>query len=269
MTAPAPDDLMLSAFLDGELDPTTMELVARRVAAEPALAARAAMFQAADRLLRQAFAVSGQSAAPLAGIVATAPRRPTSAKRAPTAGPAQTTRRGWLALAAASVAGIAVGASGWVALPAGNDRAASLAHTMAEIAEYHSIYTVEREHLAEVPAARKDHIETWLGGRLERPFKIPDLSHFELTFQGGRLLGIDRKPVAQLMYTEQNGSVIALCIVPATEDMTAIAHRATDGGVLLLGRGHGHQVLIVVGPSNNPFLDRIADALPALLFGHS
>jgi anti-sigma factor RsiW len=62
-----------------------------------------------------------------------------------------------------------------------------------EIVEYHAIYARGTQHLAEVPADRKDHIEKWLGDRLSQEFHVPDLSSMGLPFAGARLLGITRQ----------------------------------------------------------------------------
>ena len=67
-----------------------------------------------------------------------------------------------------------------------------------EIAAYHLVYARQTEHLAEVPAERREHIEAWLGSLLNRTLKVPDLSSQGLKFEGARLLAIDAYPVAQL-----------------------------------------------------------------------
>ena len=52
-------------------------------------------------------------------------------------------------------------------------------------------------------------------------FSIPDLSQFGLTFEGGRLLVAAGKPVAQLMYRLQDGTVIALCLQSSPDALPA------------------------------------------------
>src|SRR3954468_7961377 len=86
------------------------------------------------------------------------------------------------------------------------------AEFMAEVAKYHSVYARETEHLAEVPASRKDHIEEWLGARLERKLSVPDLSPAGWTFEGGRRLVEDDQPIAQLLYVAPGRQPIAVCI---------------------------------------------------------
>ena len=82
---------------------------------------------------------------------------------------------------------------------------------MAEIADYHRVYARQSRHLAEVPASETAHIETWLGNETGVPFTVPDLAASGFTFQGARLLVAGGKPVAQLLYTDAEGRVLALC----------------------------------------------------------
>lgn len=81
---------------------------------------------------------------------------------------------------------------------------------MDEIAAYHLVYARQTEHLAEVPAERREHIEAWLGSLLNRSLKVPDLSSQGLKFEGARLLAIDAYPVAQLLWSREHGDPVAL-----------------------------------------------------------
>ena len=63
----------------------------------------------------------------------------------------------------------------------------------------------------EVPASEKDHIETWLTKTVGIKIEVPDLAASGYDFQGARLLVVGGKPVAQLLYTDTNGKVIAIC----------------------------------------------------------
>ncbi|MGR3793162.1 hypothetical protein [Vannielia sp. SX4] len=101
---------------------------------------------------------------------------------------------------------------------------------MDEIADYHRVYARQVAHLVEVPASEKDHIETWLGKETGVPFSVPDLAASGFTFQGARLLVAGGKPVAQLLYTDADGQVMALCMLgregPGSEEFTP---RSFDG----------------------------------------
>ncbi len=264
MQSLAIDDTLLVAFVDGELDPTTRRMVLDQIHSDPALAERAAMFRQTTELLRAALSVPEQLEVPpalasnVARLVANAPSADRSARYG---------RRLWMSVAAAAaVAGFAIGSSGLLrSVPFASAPNPTVAHVLNEIADYHTVYVGEREHLVEVPAAGKEHLETWLGGRLQLAFQVPDLRAYDLEFKGGRLLGVDRQPVAQLMYTDKAGSPVALCIALTEFDATSPVQRYEDDALTLFGQGIGRHVFIVVGPKDSPVLAPIADAMPGLL----
>lgn len=269
------DDTLLVAFADGELDPITARLVEERVAADPALAERVAMFRQTAQLLHAALSTPDQLDVPpaLASNVARI-----AARHAPGVGRprldmsrwsmGRLQRRAWIPLAAAAaIAAFIFGGTDIIRHapfggPAGN---VTVAHVLDEVADYHSVYAGEREHLVEVPASRRDHLEAWLGARLQYAFKVPDLAAYNLDFQGGRLLAIDRQPVAQLMYTGKDGAAVALCIALTDGDASSSLQRQEGDGMTLFGKGEGHHVFVVVGPVGNPSLRAVAEAMPGLL----
>ena len=90
---------------------------------------------------------------------------------------------------------------------------------LGQIAQYHRVYaSTDREHLVEVGADQKAHIEYWFETMLDRPVTVPDLSEHGLVFQGGRLLGVNEKPVTQLVYLDGDDQPIALCIIPSEKE---------------------------------------------------
>src|SRR5216684_1741531 len=83
-------------------------------------------------------------------------------------------RRRVIAFAASFAAIVAVGfiagfANRFTPSPAPGDFSERL---LDEIADYHVLYAREDEHLVEVPADRREHIEAWLGDRLEREIRV-------------------------------------------------------------------------------------------------
>lgn len=249
------DDIMLVAFADGELDPTTTWLVEQQLAADPALAARVEMFRTTAKMLRAALSTHEHLAVPSAL---------TSRISRLVAPP----KRHWRPmLAAAMVAGLMFAGANLInRLPFSADPAATaVAHVMDEIADYHGVFAAEREHLVEVPAARKEHLEAWLGEKLKFAFRVPDLQEYGLDFQGGRLLAVDRLPVAQLIYTGRDGIPVALCIALIAGNATSQLQRHDDADMALFGTGQGHHAFVLIGPAANPVLKDIADAMPGLL----
>jgi anti-sigma factor RsiW len=81
-----------------------------------------------------------------------------------------------------------------------------------EVAGYHEIYARETTHLVEVPASQAEQLTAWLGERLDREITVPDLADAGLHFAGGRMLVVNDRPVAELMYTRAEGLPIAVCV---------------------------------------------------------
>jgi anti-sigma factor RsiW len=97
----------------------------------------------------------------------------------------------------------------------GRNGAGSALHD--EIARNHIVYSHETKHLVEVPAAEAEHLKMWLGDRLGGAFNVPELGDFGLRFEGGRMLVLDGRPVAQLIYTRDDGLPVGLYIAAAAE----------------------------------------------------
>jgi anti-sigma factor RsiW len=110
---------------------------------------------------------------------------------------------------AASLAAIVVfgGGAMW-----GGRAPSERADLVEEIAGYHQVYSRETAHLVEVPASQAEQLTAWLGERLDREIKVPDLADAGLHFAGGRMLVINDRPVAELMYTRAHGLPVAVCI---------------------------------------------------------
>ena len=126
-----------------------------------------------------------------------------------------------------------------------------------EIAAYHLVYARQTEHLAEVPAERREHIEAWLGSLLNRTLKVPDLSSQGLKFEGARLLAIDAYPVAQLLWSREHGDPIAICVTfgaPQRKPLDIEHHRGLNVGVW----DENGYTYVVVGALTEDSVRRIA-----------
>lgn len=225
-TAPLSDELMvwLSAYVDGALSEEERAEVDTLAARDPRVAAELEMLFALNDDLRAAFDTLLEEPMPAAWDVAAPDAQPADAQPAsqtqmqmqpqtPIAAPANTNRAPWRAMAAMLLIGLFLGAgSMWVAQDARAPVQSAAARSwLAEVAEYHQIYARQSRHLVEVPASEQAHIEAWLGKEIGFAFRVPDLSTSGWSFQGARLLVAAGKPVAQLMYTDAAGRVIALC----------------------------------------------------------
>jgi anti-sigma factor RsiW len=128
-----------------------------------------------------------------------------------------------------------------------------------QVAEYHRVYAGEKRHLVEVAAAETPHIESWLGKRLDMPLAVPDLTAQGLTFQGARMLVIDGKPVAQLIYTPPDGRALALCIIRSPKEDKPLTASQQDDLRLVEWRANGHG-FVVVGWEDEARMLAIAEA---------
>lgn len=250
--------IKLSAYLDGELtdaDALAIETLLEsnadaRAELDALIAADAAAQEQFDALLDDPLPLALAQkikSAPVAMVARAAPRRPV-----------------WGALAAGLALFIAGGAGGYLIkeriAPAGTEVAS--AGWLSDIADYHAIYSGQQRHLVEVAANESDHIKSWLGSTVGVPFSIPDLTGFGLTFEGGRLLVANGKPVAQLMYRQADGTVIALCFQSSSGGATPAAgfKQQTIKGFDLVSWKDAGAAYVVIGPEGQGDLTEIAAA---------
>jgi len=251
------DDSLLVAYADGELDPVTRRRVDDLLEQNPAARDRVAMFRRSGDLLRSAFSEAEYVAPPERHLARA--RETLKLKGRP--------RRAWWALAAAAaIAGLVIGN---LVLPAnlgiGESASSRLAYILEEVREYHAVFARETDHVVEVPASRRDHIETWLGNRVHYPFLVPDLTSRGLAFLGARLVAIGGGVVAQLMYADGGHERIAICVAFTEDKLYAPRQSVQRGGIKVIGEADGHHMFFVAGPTFNPELEPIAKSLPALL----
>ncbi len=132
---------------------------------------------------------------------------------------------------------------------------------LGQIAQYHRVYaSTARRHLVEVGADEVDHIQDWMSGMLERPITVPDLTEYGVTFAGARLLGINEKPVAQLVYLDADDQPLALCIIPMTREVKPPTS-STNGELNLVDWRDGNHGFAVVGWSSPELLNTLTEAI--------
>ncbi|WP_282607149.1 anti-sigma factor [Pelagibius sp. Alg239-R121] len=155
-------------------------------------------------------------------------RRPAAVVSSPPSKTGGSMARLWLV--AASVAFLVIGAAGGF-VAGGRYGVAPVAQPdwLSQVADYHGIYAKEKRHLVEVSADETPHIEAWLGKRLDRNLVVPDLSDAGAVFKGARLLGINGRPVAQLIYQTADGEPFALCVMASGKgDLDPASTRRAD-----------------------------------------
>lgn len=244
---------LLSAYLDGELDAAQAEAVEARLASDPVVQAELDALIQADVLAQEQFEEQLSDPVPFAlaqQIKATELETP----KAPA-------RPIWGAMAASLVV-FALGGVGGYVLKDQTTAPVQTAGWLADIADYHAVYASQGRHLVEVGADEADHIETWLGNTIGASFTIPDLSGFDLTFEGGRLLVANGKPVAQLMYRDADGTVVALCLQQSDTETTGAPtfNERTINGFDFVSWRAGNAQYVVIGEGGTPELPDIAAA---------
>jgi anti-sigma factor RsiW len=190
------DDLVLNAWLDGELAPERRAEVEAWLQEHPEDAARVRLW-AADRELMRA-RLDGVLDEPVpAALAQVLWRRPPWG-----AGAIRAQGARWAAALAVFALGGLLGAGlAWrMQGPAGPTLAAAEAAWVRRAAVAHAVYVPEVRHPVEVGAQEEQHLQRWLTKRLDLPVKVFDLRAQGFELVGGRLLPDAAGPSAQLMY---------------------------------------------------------------------
>ena len=74
------------------------------------------------------------------------------------------------------------------------------------------VYASEKRHPVEVGADQEDHLVTWLGKRLDYKLVAPDLKGLGFSLVGGRLLPVNGKAGAMLMYQDTAGQRLTVLL---------------------------------------------------------
>jgi anti-sigma factor RsiW len=226
-------DCLLVAYADDELDPDTSQRVETLLEGAAEMRRKVEIFRETAALLRAACA-SDAAPTEAAGEVVP-PMRPRRTAELPRA------RRFAWAIAASLVAGIAGFGGGTLCSGTLHSERAEL---IDEIADYHPIYSRESKHMVEVPAEASAELAAWAGRLLDRRVALPELAG--LTFAGGRMLVVNGRPVAQLMYTREHGLPVALCLTRLAGEAAPI-HVEKRGTLRLAQWQDGAYAYVVVG----------------------
>jgi len=244
----------LSAFLDGELSEAEAREIEEALANDPALQAELEALMHVDVLVKAE--AEGVLDEPVPLSLAAAIRN------APDKSPANVTSAPssfrWLATAAALVMLTVGGVGGFVLGSSQPTQIAAAPGWLADIADYHRVYSAEKRHLVEVGADEADHIQTWLTASIGADVRIPDLSAHGLTFQGARLLVAAGKPVSQLMFTDAQNRVVALCQIQTDTPRDGRAVQTIDV-FELVSWGGNRSNFVIVGDEGRDDLLAIAE----------
>lgn len=240
----------LSAYLDDELPEAEATAIAALIDSEPEVAA------AFEALCATQVRVSG-----VFGQMLDEPVPFALAKAVQSAPEPVHSRRGWWLAACVAFAMIGATAGFFMGQRSGFQPVQVVSDEwLVEIAAYHSVYAQQKSHLVEVPAARKDHIETWLTASVGVQVRVPDLSAEGLTFEGARLLVVAGSPVAQLVFTDARGAVLALCLKAAKAPTDKSFAATRMNGQDLVSWRRGGTDFVVVGPEGGADIGALARA---------
>lgn len=244
----------LSAYLDGELNDEETRQVDAWLERDPAAQAQLEALMQVDTLTRDVFDGLLRDPVPLA-VAQTIKNAPMP--EAPIA------RRPIWGSIAAGLAILMIGAAGGYVL-GGQNAPQQTAGWLNDIADYHAVYAAQDRHLVEVGADQSDHIQVWLGKTVGVPFTIPDLSAHGLSFEGGRLLVANGAPVAQLMYRDSGGQVVALCLQRNERAIDGLRQQTIDGFDFVSWWANGTSY-VVIGQQGSNGLTDIAETAAQLI----
>ncbi|CAN7461308.1 anti-sigma factor [Rhizobium sp. LjRoot98] len=266
-----PLDVRLSAYLDGEVNEAERKELEQLVARDDEARRMLERLRAGNAFGNKAFEEFLHDPVPLSLVrrIKQGPGLNPKTERVVTAAPRQTKQRLWpRALAASLVLLLVGGSTGFIIGKTSHDdeqqvKMAAARTWLDDIADYHRIYSRQTaEHLVEVPASAEGKIEGWLASNVGVNFSLPDLSNKGLTFEGARLLVASGKPVAQLMYKDQDGDVFAICFLKSTPGSTdgKMTESMRDDIAMISWQKAGASY-VVVGPSSDANLHQLATAV--------
>ena len=253
------DDILLMAYVDGELPPHQREEVERELRTSPDVAERVALLQASRLPYRDAFAaqklppVPASLSAKIEEMARAAKTKAAQSVAGPTAGPdtsvndpvvprapgsaASSTIRSRLRVAPAWL-GVAFLAGAFACglvlrLGPGMGPASNTGASLASVgtgvspwvmaaASYQQLYS--RETLANVAPDTDLSIKTVKEIRQDDglALRVPDLSAAGLTFKRVQRLRFNNKPLVQIVYLPEKGAPIALCVMKEVKPDAAV-----------------------------------------------
>ena len=277
----AVDDITLNAYLDGELDSAAVRDVEMALARDPELRRRLDQLSQSTALLRAALAPALHELLPdKLSAIAGAPTVASASEGAEVvpfaARAAVTARRRWIVPAslAASLLLAAIGANYSYEryFVRGDDLPRLIAgdYWLDAVSNFHQVYTRiyanESRALVDIPGDNAEQVNSFFGPKLRRNLQVPDLTAHGLWLQGGRLLVIQGKPSAQIVYVAQNGKTLALSILSSTgRDVAPILERRRDANVLHWRRDGFNYAL--VGEMDPALMRTIAEEIAPKMFG--
>jgi len=266
MNTPAqrPDDTLLSAWLDGEVEGADCARVQGWLQEHPEDAALVRLWAADRDALRARFSPTLDEPIP-ERLTQTAWRR---------SGERRGLVWGWWGQAAAAVVllavGVAIGAL-WRGSTSAEQVASAGRSWTQRAAVAHAVYAPEVRHPVEVSVREGDaahqreqeaHLSRWLTRRLSVPVKLFDLRDQGFELVGGRLLPDAAGPSAQLMYQDGMGMRVTVYLRKAADqDVPAAFRYERQGDLGMFYWVEGRSGYALVGSQSRERLLALAQAI--------
>ena len=209
----------LHAFVDGELPADRQEAVAAWLSAHPEQAALVAAWRAQAESIRARYGAVAHEPVPGRFALDRLMRQGRASGG-----------RSWAALAAAAavVAFLVGGGTGWVARGATAAAPNGFDAFTADALDAYKLYVVEVRHPVEVPGSERAHMTQWLSKRLGAELRIPDLQSIGLKLVGGRLLPGPTGAAAFYMYEGASGERFTIYCAKAATPETALRFKGGE-----------------------------------------
>jgi anti-sigma factor RsiW len=217
-TASHDSNLLIHAYVDGELDPAHALEIERQLAEDPALAAERARVEALRRVIKEWLPREPAPPALARRIEAAIGLR--QARHAPRL----SSHPSWRALAASVVlTGFLASGSTWFALQP------SQGNTVVDMVMANHLRALMAPQPIDVASSDRHTVKPWFIGRIPEAPRVVDLGQQGFPLIGGRIDVVGRIPVATLVYRRRQ-HLISLSEVPSSAiPITAAAPRMIAG----------------------------------------
>ena len=240
----------LHAFVDGELPADRQEAVYAWLTAHPDHAALVAAWRVQADNIRARYGAAANEPVPerlmLDQII----------KQGHASG------RSWAAMASAAaiVAFLIGGATGWVAHGASAAAPTGFDSFTADALDAYKLYVVEVRHPVEVPGNERAHMTQWLSKRIGSELRVPELQSIGLKLVGGRLLPGPTGAAAFYMYEGTSGERFTIYCAKAAEAETALRFKSGDSSAAFYWVDD-KVAYVVSGPANRERLETVTKTI--------